>query len=132
MILGASMNEESLRKNGITHVINWSNSARCNLFDGIEYLCLTGISGHEGMRNHLADIDTAVDFVEDARRAGGKVLSHCWHGKNRSVTGLIAYLMKYEDMSPKEANELIKLTRPQAKPYWDSLKAYSKRLDKLS
>lgn len=132
MILGASMNEESLRKNGITHVINWSNSARCNLFDGIEYLCLTGISGREGMRNHLADIDTAVDFVEDARRAGGKVLSHCWHGKNRSVTGLIAYLMKYEDMSPKEANELIKLTRPQAKPYWDSLKAYSKRLDKLS
>ncbi|KAL7529619.1 hypothetical protein ACHAXR_003918 [Thalassiosira sp. AJA248-18] len=126
------MNQESLHKNGITHIINWSNTARCNLFQDIDYLCIDGVRGHSGMRSHMADLDKAVDFVESARKGGGRVLSHCWYGKNRSVTLLVAYLMKYEGMGAEEANNLIKQTRPQAKPYWDSLKEYSKHLKKLS
>ena len=126
------MNQEFFHKNGVTHVINWSSSARCNVFDDIEYLCMSGIRGHTGMLRHLDDLDKAVDFVENARQAGGRVLSHCWYGKNRSVTLIVAYLMKYEGMGATEANNLIKETRPQAKPYWDTLEEYAKRLKKLS
>jgi hypothetical protein len=36
-------------------------------------------------------------------------------------------LMKYEAMSASQANNLIKKTRPQAAPYFDVLRAYSKR-----
>ena len=35
--------------------------------------------------------------------------------------------MKYEEMSATQANDLIKMTRPQAAPYFDTLKAYSER-----
>lgn len=126
--VGASRNQDFLRQNNITHVINWSTTARCDLFGDIKYLC-TAVRGHRGMRNHLDELDEAVEFVESARKSGGRVLSHCWYGKNRSVTLLVAYLMKYEGMGANEANNLIKETRPQAAPYWDSLEEYSNRLN---
>jgi protein-tyrosine phosphatase len=44
-----------------------------------------------------------------------------------SVTLLVAYLMKYEEMSATQANDLIKKTRPQAAPYFDTINAYSER-----
>ena len=55
--------------------------------------------------------------------------SHCWWGKNRSVTLIDAYLMKYEGMQAEEANDLVKKTRPQAKPYFSSLAEYSRTLE---
>jgi protein-tyrosine phosphatase len=77
---------------------------------------------------HVHHIDKAVEFIEQARREGGKAMSHCWYGKNRSVTMLVAYLMKYADMTATEANDLIKHTRPQADPYWDPLEDYAEYL----
>ena len=79
------------------------------------------------MLHDLATLDKAVTFIEAARKSGGRVLSHCWHGRNRSVTTLVAYLMKYEGMTAKQANDLIKQTRPQADPYFDVLAAWSKK-----
>jgi len=35
------------------------------------------------MRGQLAKLDKAVELIESARKAGGRVLSHCWHGRNR-------------------------------------------------
>ena len=43
----------------------------------------------------MKKLDDAVEFVEQARLAGGSAMSHCWHGANRSVTLLVAYLVKY-------------------------------------
>lgn len=82
------------------------------------------------MLDHMADLDEGADFIESVKKSGGKVMSHCWYGKNRSVTLLVAYLMKYEGMSAWEANNLIKQTRPEAVPYWGSLEEYSRYLDK--
>lgn len=78
------------------------------------------------MMHHLEDLDKAVEYIESARQSGGRAMSHCWYGRNRSVTLLVAYLMKYEGMTAIEANELIKQTRHSAAPYFDVLKAYSK------
>jgi hypothetical protein len=80
---GASLNHESLRKNRITYVINWSSSAKCNAFDDIEYMCISGVSGRSGMRGHLEELGKAVETIELIRKAGGRVLSHCFYGKNR-------------------------------------------------
>eukprot|EP01082_Thalassiosira_pseudonana_P009266 g8248.t1 g8248 contig29:82407-83444(-) len=120
--VGGAMNEEGLREAGITHVINWSSSAKCNLFSGIKYLCVTGVRHKEDLT--VQHLDEAVEFVEQARIEGGKVLSHCWYGKNRSVSLLVVYLMKYEGMTAEEASDLIKQTRPQAAPYWKQVYAY--------
>lgn len=129
---GASRNQESFEQNGITHIVNWSEKARCDLYADIEYLCIDGVRGGPTMRSHMDELEAAVDFVEAARRSGGRVLSHCWYGLNRSVTLLIAYLMKYEGMGAEEANDLIKETRPHAAPYWDSLQEYKKHLEEMS
>lgn len=165
---GASRNRVALEKHGITHIINWSNSAKCNLFDDeFIYLCIRGIRGKTSMSVHLEDLDKAVDLIDQVRREGGKVLrsvrfvhtaicahilvlilmiiissrnntlsymnySHCWWGKNRSVTLIDAYLMKYEGMQAEEANDLVKKTRPQAKPYFSALDDYSRTLRNFS
>ncbi len=42
---------------------------------------------------------------------GPSVMSHCWYGRNRSVTLLVAYLMKYAGMSINEATRLHSLLR---------------------
>ncbi|KAL3774440.1 hypothetical protein ACHAW5_004101 [Stephanodiscus triporus] len=125
--IGASLNHDSLRKNGITQVINLSSSAKCNTFDDIEYMCISGLRTRQQMRGRLAELDKAVELIESVRKAGGRVLSQCFYGKNRSVTLLVAYLMKYEAMSASQANNLIKKTRSQAAPYFDVLRAYSER-----
>ena len=77
---GASLNGKSLHEAGITHTVNWSPSARCNVFDDIEYMCFKNIEGRGSVafKYHLAELDKAVEFVESVRVSGGKVLSHCW------------------------------------------------------
>lgn len=124
--VGASLNEKSLHENGITHVINWSSKAKCNIFDGIEYLCMDDTKTKNKMIQHIDELDKAVELVESVRRSGGKVLSHCWHGRNRSVSLAVAYLMKYEGMTSAEATDVVRRTRPQADPWWNVLDYYSK------
>ena len=125
--VGASLNHEALVANNITHVVNWSGSARCNVWPEIEYRCFTGIHGQDMSEpENVKILRDAVEFVEQARLAGGTILSHCWFGRNRSVTLLVAYLMKYANMSIEEATRQVAKTRPQADPYNDALKLYEK------
>jgi protein-tyrosine phosphatase len=130
-ISGASRNKASLQENRITYIFNWSHSARCDLFDNVKYVCITDVRGDKGMMSRLADLDEYVDTLDSIIKSKGRVMVHCWYGKNRSVTHLIAYLMKYEGMTAVEANNLIKETRPQANPYWDVLEEYSQHLERL-
>lgn len=64
-------------------MINWSSSAKCNAFDDIEYMCIRGITGPSEMRGHLDELDKAVETIETTRKVSGRVLSHCWYGRNR-------------------------------------------------
>lgn len=122
--VGAAMNHEGLVKHQITHIINLSTSAKCHKWDDIKYTCVTGIRESSMMLSHLDELDNAVDIIEATRKAGKHVMSQCWYGRNRSVTLLVAYLMKYEGMDAEEANDLIRETRPEADPYFDVLQAY--------
>ena len=83
LFVGASLNHKALQDKGITNVINWSSTARCHVFDDIEYMCIDGIRGASDMRKHSEELEEVVDYVESVRLAGGKAMSHCWYGKNR-------------------------------------------------
>ena len=81
--IGASLNHKALHEAGITNVINWSSTARCNVFADMEYMCIKGIRGEPTMQEHTDELEKAVEYVESVRLAGGKAMSHCWYGKNR-------------------------------------------------
>ena len=102
-------------------------TAKCNLYDDkFDYMCIEGARSRADLLRHLEKLDAAVDYIEKVRRREGSVMVHCWYGKNRSVSTLIAYLMKYEDMEIEVATKLLVDARPFAEPYTDVLEKYSK------
>jgi atypical dual specificity phosphatase len=48
-------------------------------------------------------IDDATAFIHKVREAGDKILVHCEFGINRSTTAVVAYLVRYCDMSLRDA-----------------------------
>lgn len=64
--------------------------------------------GCDPILNHMC---TALEFIERARQRGGRVLVHCRVGVSRSATLVIAYVMKYFDMSLPEAYLLVRARR---------------------
>ncbi|EJK44960.1 hypothetical protein THAOC_36461 [Thalassiosira oceanica] len=126
-LTGAALNDEALEEYGITDIIDWSMTSKCNLYDEkFDYMCINDVRNAADLGHNLKKLDAAVDYIEQVRRRRGSVLVHCWYGKNRSVSTLIAYLMKYEDMEIEAATELLLDARPFAEPYSGALRRYSK------
>jgi hypothetical protein len=128
--VGVSLNHYAIQKKGISYIINWSSSSTCtNVFPpNIVYACISNIRGKD-MIHHLDRLNKAVDLIDRTRKEddASNIMIQCYHGKHVSVTILVAYLMKYENMTANEATTLIKHTRPKAGPYYNVLDEYSKK-----
>jgi len=105
-----------LTEHRITRVLNVTNSVP-NQFEHLEgfvYKQIAVEDSHEvDMLKHLPE---AFSFIEDANRMGEKVLVHCHAGMSRSVTVIIAYLMKYYGHTLDSAYEFIKKVKPNISP----------------
>ncbi|XP_027332497.1 dual specificity protein phosphatase 1-like isoform X2 [Abrus precatorius] len=105
--VGAATNKFALKKFNITHILTVAGKLP---------------PAHPG------------DFVYkviDARRHGGGVLVHCFAGRSRSVTVIVAYLMKTRGMCFSEALRYVESKRPAASPnrgFIDQLKDFEKSL----
>ncbi|KXZ56110.1 hypothetical protein GPECTOR_2g992 [Gonium pectorale] len=104
-----------LRHLGITHIVNATE----------ELLLPPPSTGFEAVRVPLRDVDDedisrhfadVSGFIEAAHASGGSVLVHCSEGKSRSVTLLLAYLMKVKGWRLKAAYDHVKQSRPVACP----------------
>jgi hypothetical protein len=77
--------------------------------------------------------ETAFQFIEKARAARKGILIHCFAGLSRSVTIVVAYLMKVlYPMTRDEALRLVRSSRPAARPndgFLESLGVYERTLD---
>ncbi|WJX41070.1 Very-long-chain (3R)-3-hydroxyacyl-CoA dehydratase [Trifolium repens] len=60
--------------------------------------------------------DEACDFIEDVERGGQRVLVHCFEGKSRSVTVLLAYLMLRKNFTLLEAWNAMRKVHRRAQP----------------
>ncbi|XP_030458230.1 dual specificity protein phosphatase PHS1 [Syzygium oleosum] len=58
----------------------------------------------------------ACDFIDHVEQIGGKVLVHCFEGRSRSATMVIAYLMLRKNFTLLEAWNILKRAHRRAQP----------------
>lgn len=86
----------------------------------------------DSRESNLIDyFDRVADTIEKTRQQDGNSLVHCVAGVSRSVSLVLAYLMKYADMTLKNAFQHVKSVRPQIRPntgFFKQLIEYERRL----
>ncbi|CAK94672.1 unnamed protein product (macronuclear) [Paramecium tetraurelia] len=75
--------------------------------------------------------DESNAFIENAVNTQQNILVHCFAGKSRSTTFIIAYLIKNHKMTVNDALELVKTKRPIAQPNTGFMKQLQQYYDTL-
>lgn len=105
-----------LRQCNVTHVLNVTSSIP-NQFKDLEGFVYKQIAVEDkldvDMTQHLSG---AFQFIENARLCGHRVLVHCHAGMSRSVTIILAYLMKYYNHTLDSSLEYVKQKKPNISP----------------
>lgn len=132
--LAHASNALMLRALGITHVVSMGESALNPPSQSFSSLSLTSkptppnslwleerlgnISvldmqniADDGMDSIRPYVDQALEYMEEARRSGGRILVHCRVGVSRSATIVIAYLMKHVQLDLASAYLLTRSRR---------------------
>ncbi|KAL5782521.1 hypothetical protein ACOSP7_007550 [Xanthoceras sorbifolium] len=112
--VGAASNKVGLKGLNVTHVLTVTNSLSPAHPNDFVYK-VVAVADREDT-NLSQYFDECINFIDEAKRQGGGVLVHCFVGRSRSVTIILAYLMKKRGMSFSQALEHVKSRRPQASP----------------
>jgi len=78
-------------------------------------------------------VNNGVEFLDEVRKKGGKVLVHCQVGKSRSVSIAIAYCILYLGKTFDQAFKHIKNMRKIANPNYgfvNQLREMEKKISK--
>ncbi|KAF7894942.1 hypothetical protein EAF00_006756 [Botryotinia globosa] len=126
-----SLTENSLQKNNITHIVSVLKYDFKNFnIDWNKYKHLQIEVDDVEDENLLGEFETTGAWIEEALNGNGRlegdagekkkksaVLVHCAMGRSRSVTILIAYLLRqYPSLTPHTALAQVQQTRPFAEP----------------
>ncbi|XP_069752434.1 dual specificity protein phosphatase 8-like isoform X2 [Narcine bancroftii] len=124
------LNKDLMVQNGITFVLNASNS--CPKPDFISESHFMRIPVNDNYCEKLLPwLDESVDFIDKAKVSNCRVLVHCLAGISRSATVAIAYIMKSMGLSSDDAYRFIKDRRPSISPnfnFMGQLLEYEKSL----
>ena len=114
-------NVAQLKNSGVTRVLNVTTETNeCQRLGEFNYQQISVEDNHEV--NMLQHLPLAFAFIEEARINGEKVLVHCHAGMSRSVTVIIAYLMKYHDHTLNSAYDHVKQQKSNISPNFSFLK----------
>ncbi|KAL5110272.1 Dual specificity protein phosphatase 1 [Taenia crassiceps] len=107
---------QMMEERSITHIIN-ATREQSNFFEGggkVEYLRVPVDD------NDKADLmpyfRPVIEFIDEAMRAGGRVLVHCKAGVSRSPSLVIAYLVAHSSLTVMEAFTLVNHLRSAVGP----------------
>uniref|UniRef100_A0A0N5ADY0 Protein-tyrosine-phosphatase n=1 Tax=Syphacia muris TaxID=451379 RepID=A0A0N5ADY0_9BILA len=117
--------EKNLHQLGITHVVDASNMIRNVEYKGIKYMYVKIYDSEDS--DILQYIDGVIEFIEEARKSGGKTLVYCAAGVSRSATLCIMYVMKNKKISLKESFLEVSRKRPIISPnigFWKQMIDY--------
>jgi atypical dual specificity phosphatase len=100
---------------GVTGVVNTCEELRGPLDEyrvlEIEQLWLPTTDFHHPSE---LNVQTGAEFIERHRQAGGKVYVHCKAGRARSATIVLWWLVRYQQLSPEQAQQRILQARPHS------------------
>ena len=108
--------EVESKKIGITHILNVAEELRYDRSEDYTYLHL-GVVDDDPNGDITNLIETCVDWIFEAIRDGGVVMIHCFSGVSRSTCIVIAYLVKYHDLSVIDAYHKVLAHRPIIDPW---------------
>ncbi|KAL8100265.1 uncharacterized protein LOC141683475 [Apium graveolens] len=111
--IGAANNKSALRSLSITHILTVMSSTP-PYPDEFKYKIVDVQDRHDVSISRY--FDDCFDFIDEAKERGGKVLVHCFAGISRSVTVIVAYLIKKRGLRSSEALEHVKSKRAIASP----------------
>ncbi|XP_063621759.1 dual specificity protein phosphatase 14 [Cydia splendana] len=98
-------------------------------FDGAPLHCVPLLdTPHSDMHPYM---ERVADLINEVVSRGEVVLVHCVAGVSRSVTLCLAYLIKWEKMTLRDAYHHMKIRRPQIRPntgFFKQLIKYEERL----
>ncbi len=98
--LDDSNNKEFLLNNNITTIINVTYNHENTKYDNIKYYKIETLDNEN--QPILYVINKVNNFINENKK-DGNILVHCYVGKSRSATCVIAYLMKEYEMSLEKA-----------------------------
>ncbi|GAB4860357.1 Very-long-chain (3R)-3-hydroxyacyl-CoA dehydratase [Ancistrocladus abbreviatus] len=114
----AASSVHTLQHLGITHIlclcsneIGQSDSQYPHLFEYKNF----SISDEEDT-NITSIFEEGCDFIDHVEQTGGKVLVHCFEGRSRSATMVLAYLILRKKMTLLEAWNTLKKVHRRAQP----------------
>ncbi|XP_034149968.1 dual specificity protein phosphatase 18-like isoform X2 [Esox lucius] len=117
----------ALSRRNITLIINATAEHSCPQYKGVECLHVPVLDQpHASLACHF---DTVAERIHNNQL--GSTLVHCTAGRSRSPTLVIAYLMKYEGVSLRQAHEWVLKCRPHIRPnagFWRQLMEYERKL----
>ncbi|XP_040285861.1 dual specificity phosphatase 28 [Bufo bufo] len=124
----AACKKDLLLAEGVTCCINVS---RRQPFPDFEVRTLRVPVVDDPLQNLSLYFDQCVELIDSTIKSGGKCLVYCKHGRSRSATICIAYLIKHWSMSLEDAFQMVKAVRPSVEPnagFWSQLESYEKSL----
>ncbi|BAD69005.1 putative DsPTP1 protein [Oryza sativa Japonica Group] len=112
--VGAAMNKDALKSLNITHILIVARSLNPAFAAEFNYKKIEVLDSPDiDLAKHF---DECFSFIDESISSGGNVLVHCFAGRSRSVTIIVAYLMKKHQMSLENALSLVRSKRPQVAP----------------
>ncbi|XP_073907331.1 dual specificity protein phosphatase 8 isoform X2 [Castor canadensis] len=114
------LNKDLMTQNGISYVLNASNSCPKPDFICDSHFMRIPINDNY-CEKLLPWLDKSIEFIDKAKLSSCQVIVHCLAGISRSATIAIAYIMKTMGMSSDDAYRFVKDRRPSISPNFNFL-----------
>uniref|UniRef100_A0A8C7QXT0 Protein-tyrosine-phosphatase n=1 Tax=Oncorhynchus mykiss TaxID=8022 RepID=A0A8C7QXT0_ONCMY len=116
-----------LYSRNITLIVNATAEHPCPQYEGVECFQVPVLDQpHAPLACYF---DAVAERIHNNH--SGSTLVHCTAGRSRSPTLIMAYLMRYEGVSLRQAHEWVLKYRPHIRPnagFWRQLMEYERRL----
>ncbi|KAF0690116.1 Aste57867_18510 [Aphanomyces stellatus] len=114
--IGAGANWDALCELGITYVLVASETVAFTFESSKRFEYLRVGVPDDPSAQIIDFFDQSNAFIARGRDGGNHILVHCFAGKSRSATLVLAYLIAAEGHSYESALAVLRQTRPQAQP----------------